>query len=137
VNAANQGHGLLADRLRTLGYSHATEAGISICIEDMVIPTPRRQHPRQGHGEVREIETSTEGLITDGERYNKVVDIWVPRAETGRQEMMVGIGKEEVVDDGNEVETRMPSFNPIFMMADSGARGSARPRFASWPACAA
>ena len=73
---------LLADQLRSLGYSHATMAGISICIDDMKIPDAKKRALEQATKEVTEIEEQyTEGLITDGERYNKVVDIWAQVAE--------------------------------------------------------
>ena len=117
---------LLADRLRTLGYSHATAAGISICIDDMLIPNAKEELLKQATDEVREIEEQyTEGLITDGERYNKVVDIWAQVAEQVAQEMMSGISTEEVTGSDGKPK-RMPSFNAIYIMADSGARGSAQ-----------
>jgi DNA-directed RNA polymerase subunit beta' len=118
---------LLADRLRSLGYSHSTEAGISICIDNMVIPDAKKELLDKATFEVREIEDQyAEGLITDGERYNKVVDIWAQVAERVAEEMMSGIGTEEVVDEQRGETKEMPSFNPIFIMADSGARGSAQ-----------
>ena len=77
---------LLADQLRTLGYTHATMAGISICIDDMVIPAAKKRELDEATKEVAEIEEQyTEGLITDGERYNKVIDIWAQVAEQDRQ----------------------------------------------------
>jgi DNA-directed RNA polymerase subunit beta' len=118
---------ILADHLRTMGYSEATKAGISICIDDMQIP--KQKHPllNKAQKEVTEIEEQyTEGLITDGERYNKVVDIWAQVAEQIAIEMMTEIGSEEVTDEHTGDKKRMPSFNPIFIMADSGARGSAQ-----------
>ena len=118
---------ILADHLRTLGYSEATKAGISICIDDMQIP--KQKHPllNKAQKEVTEIEEQyTEGLITDGERYNKVVDIWAQVAEQIAGEMMMEIGAEEVTDEHTGEKRRMPSFNPIYIMADSGARGSAQ-----------
>jgi len=117
---------LLADRLRTMGYSHATSAGISICIDDMIIPHRKQELLTTANDDVREIEDQyTEGLITDGERYNKVVDIWARAAEDIATEMMTEIGSEEVDDESGGKKT-MPSFNPIYIMADSGARGSAQ-----------
>jgi DNA-directed RNA polymerase subunit beta' len=118
---------ILADHLRTLGYSEATKAGISICIDDMQIP--KQKHPllNKAQKEVSEIEEQyTEGLITDGERYNKVVDIWAQVAEQIAGEMMMEIGAEDVTDEHTGEKRRMPSFNPIYIMADSGARGSAQ-----------
>jgi DNA-directed RNA polymerase subunit beta' len=117
---------ILADRLRTLGYQYATKAGISFCIDDMTIPTDKVRILEQANEQVREIEAQyQEGLITDGERYNKVIDIWAEATEKVSAQMMENIGSEIVRDaDGNEV--RRPSFNSVYMMADSGARGSAQ-----------
>jgi DNA-directed RNA polymerase subunit beta' len=118
---------LLADRLRTLGFAYATRAGISISIDDMRIPAKKMDLVESAQKEVQEIEEQyTEGLITDGERYNKVVDIWAQVSEQVASEMMGEIGSEEVVDAETGERKRMPSFNPIYIMADSGARGSAQ-----------
>ena len=118
---------LLADKLRSLGYTYATKAGISICVDDMVIPARKVELLETAQKEVSEIEEQyTEGLITDGERYNKVVDIWAQVAEQIAEEMMKEIGTEELVNDETGEKRRSPSFNPIFIMADSGARGSAQ-----------
>ncbi|MEL6338593.1 MAG: DNA-directed RNA polymerase subunit beta', partial [Myxococcota bacterium] len=115
---------LLADHLRTLGYSNATKAGISICIQDMVIPDAKPRFIEGAQDQVQEIENQyTEGLITDGERYNKVIDIWSRVAEELEGELMGGISADTVKDDGGD-ERKTPSFNSIFIMADSGARGS-------------
>jgi DNA-directed RNA polymerase subunit beta' len=115
---------LLADHLRTLGYQHATQAGISISVFDMEIPGKKDEFVESAQKQVQEIENQyTEGLITDGERYNKVIDIWSRVAEEIEVELMTEIGSEMVRDsDGHE--RKMPSFNAIFIMADSGARGS-------------
>src|SRR5438067_2035461 len=116
---------LLADRLRSLGYGYATKAGISIAIKDMVIPAKKQEMLEGAQKEVAEIENQyLEGLITDGERYNKVIDIWAQVTEQVAGEMMGEIGTESVKKDGKE--KKQPSFNPIFIMADSGARGSAQ-----------
>jgi DNA-directed RNA polymerase subunit beta' len=116
---------LLADRLRSLGYGFATKAGISISIKDMVIPTTKTVKLEGAQKEVAEIENQyLEGLITDGERYNKVIDIWAQVTEQVAQDMMSEIGSEVVKKGGQE--RKQPSFNPIFIMADSGARGSAQ-----------
>ncbi|MEK7384427.1 MAG: DNA-directed RNA polymerase subunit beta', partial [Elusimicrobiota bacterium] len=115
---------LLADQLRTLGYYHATRAGISIAIGDMQIPAKKQQFVDAAQKQVQEIENQyTEGLITDGERYNKVIDIWSRVAEDLEGELMNEIGTEVIKNEKGE-ERRMPSFNPVFIMADSGARGS-------------
>ncbi|HUO05083.1 MAG TPA: DNA-directed RNA polymerase subunit beta' [Candidatus Binataceae bacterium] len=117
---------ILADRLRTFGYQYATKAGISFCVDDMTIPTDKEGIIAAANEQVREIEQQyQEGLITDGERYNKVIDIWAEATERVSAQMMENIGTQVTVDaDGRE--TRIPSFNSIYMMADSGARGSAQ-----------
>jgi DNA-directed RNA polymerase subunit beta' len=116
---------LLADRLRTLGFTHATQAGVSVCMDDMVIPPKKKEFIEEANGELeRVIEQYQEGLITDGERYNKVVDIWAGVADRVTEEMMAVIGKHTVHDDETGDESEESSFNPIYIMADSGARGS-------------
>ncbi|MFO0552782.1 MAG: DNA-directed RNA polymerase subunit beta' [Polyangiaceae bacterium] len=116
---------LLADRLRTLGFDHATKAGISICMDHMVIPDAKRTMLGSAQEEVEKvIEQYQEGLITDGERYNKIVDIWADVADRVTDEMMQVIGSENVVDHETGTSSLEPTFNPIYIMADSGARGS-------------
>ncbi|MEI7894867.1 MAG: hypothetical protein WCI05_17350, partial [Myxococcales bacterium] len=116
---------LLADKLRTLGFEFATRAGMSICMQHMVIPDAKALLLNEAQDEVKRVHDQyQEGLITDGERYNKIVDIWAGVADKVTQEMMKGIGKERVVDHETGVEVIEPSFNPIYVMADSGARGS-------------
>jgi DNA-directed RNA polymerase subunit beta' len=118
---------LLADRLRSWGYANATRAGISIALKDMTIPKAKAEHLSAANSEVAEIENQfLEGLITDGERYNKVIDIWAQVTDEITKKMMEGISKERVSGkiDGKIVEKDQASFNPIFIMADSGARGS-------------
>jgi DNA-directed RNA polymerase subunit beta' len=118
---------LLADRLRHLGYSNSTKAGVSICVDDLIIPKRKVELLEQAQRDVQEIEEQyTEGLITDGERYNKVVDIWAQVSELIAEEMMNEIGAENVTNEETGEKKRVPSFNPIFIMADSGARGSAQ-----------
>ena len=118
---------LLADRLRHLGFGYATKAGISICVDDLLIPKRKVELLEQAQKDVQEIEEQyTEGLITDGERYNKVVDIWAQVSEQIAEEMMSEIGAENVTNEETGEKKRVPSFNPIFIMADSGARGSAQ-----------
>ena len=118
---------LLADRLRHLGFGYATKAGVSICVDDLIIPKRKVELLEQAQKDVQEIEEQyTEGLITDGERYNKVVDIWAQVSEQIAEEMMSEIGAETVTNEETGEKKRVPSFNPIFIMADSGARGSAQ-----------
>ena len=118
---------LLADKLRSLGYGFATRAGASICVSDLQIPKRKVELLDDAHKDVKEIEEQyTEGLITDGERYNKVVDIWAQVTEHIAEEMMSEIASDVIVDDASGDKKRTPSFNPIYIMADSGARGSAQ-----------
>src|SRR5262249_15152374 len=115
---------LLADKLRSLGYTFATKAGISICVDDLQIPHRKIELLETAQKDVQEIEEQyTEGLITDGERYNKVVDIWAQVSEQIAEEMMSEIGSEELTNEETGEKRRSPSFNPIYIMADSGARG--------------
>ncbi len=117
---------LLADRLKDLGFAMATKAGISIGIKDLHIPQSKRALLDEAGGAVREIQKQYEaGFITNGERYNKVVDIWAGVTDSIADEMMSGMAHEIFTDEeGNSKE--VVSFNPVFMMADSGARGSAQ-----------
>lgn len=115
---------ILADQLMMLGFKYSTVAGISICLDDMVIPPSKEQLLREAEKQVDEIRGQyDEGLITDGERYNKVVDIWAQCADKVAKEMMGQLEKETFQVNGKDEEAA--SFNPIFIMADSGARGSA------------
>jgi DNA-directed RNA polymerase subunit beta' len=124
--AGNKATVIFADRLKDLGYEQATHAGISIGIKDMVIPAHKQRLLEEANAAVREIEDQyNKGLITDGERYNKVVDIWAEVTDRIADEMLRELGTQEVPDPSGGVR-RVPSFNPIFMMADSGARGSAQ-----------
>jgi len=116
---------LLADKLRHLGYTYATKAGISVCLDDLLIPSRKGEMLEHAQKDVAEIEEQyTEGLITDGERYNKVVDIWAQVAEQISGEMMSEIGSEDATNEETGETRKTPSFNPIYIMADSGARGS-------------
>ena len=116
---------IFADNLMYTGFKYATRAGASIGIEDMAIPDDKASIVEQADNEVREIESQfRSGLVTNGERYNKVIDIWSRTSEMVAKSMMANIATEEFTDANGEV-SRHASFNPIFMMADSGARGSA------------
>ncbi len=117
---------LLADRLRTLGFKFSTLAGISICIDDLVVPEKKQKFIDAALSEVAQVEEQySEGLITSGEKYNKVVDIWAETTEQVSSEMMKQIRVEKVTNAKGETKEQM-SFNSIFIMADSGARGSAQ-----------
>jgi DNA-directed RNA polymerase subunit beta' len=108
------------DKVKDTGFEYATRAGISICIDNMHIPTKKQDLLGKAQHEVTEIERQyAEGLITNGERYNKVIDIWAHVTEQIANEMMKELGAG---GDPSKAE----SFNPIFMMADSGARGSSQ-----------
>lgn len=115
---------ILADRLKDTGYEYATRAGISICINDMKIPLEKENFVEKAEKDVLDVDQQyTDGLITSGEKYNKVVDIWSKVTEDVANAMMDEIKVEYVRDkDGKLIEA--PSFNSIFIMADSGARGS-------------
>ena len=116
---------VFADRLMYTGFHYATKAGVSIGVNDMVVPEEKAGILTTAEDEVKEIqEQYTSGLITNGERYNKVVDIWSRTNEEVAKEMMNKLGGENVVDSAGK-EQHQKSFNSIFMMADSGARGSA------------
>jgi DNA-directed RNA polymerase subunit beta' len=116
---------VLADQLMYLGFRYATISGVSFGIEDMAIPAKKVDIIKSAEAEVGEIQSQyASGLVTDGERYNKVVDIWSHANDQVAKVMMDGLGEESVVDaDGKMVKQK--SFNSIFMMAESGARGSA------------
>lgn len=115
---------ILADRLKDLGFHYATKAGFSICVDDMSIPESKKEIIEKATKEVLEIQNQyKEGLITDGERYNKVIDIWARANEDISERMMSGLRFDtRIMKDGTT--KRVESFNPIYMMADSGARGS-------------
>ncbi|QDP71297.1 DNA-directed RNA polymerase subunit beta' [Legionella israelensis] len=116
---------IFADQLMYTGFKYATRAGASIGIEDMEIPDDKASIIERADNEVREIESQfRSGLVTNGERYNKVIDIWSRTNELVAKSMMAKIATEEVIDRKGE-KIRQESFNPIYMMADSGARGSA------------
>jgi DNA-directed RNA polymerase subunit beta' len=116
---------LLADRLRSMGFSQSTRAGISVCMDDMVIPPKKKELIDQAQDELqRVVDQYQEGLITDGERYNKVVDIWAGVSDKVTEEMMEVIGKRRVKHPETGEDVQESSFNSIYIMADSGARGS-------------
>ncbi|PIE70318.1 MAG: DNA-directed RNA polymerase subunit beta' [Deltaproteobacteria bacterium] len=120
---------ILADRLKDLGYLYSTRGGLSICIDDMIIPETKWDIVASARQKVSEIGRQyVEGLITQGEKYNKVIDIWAKSTDDIATEMMKGMENppmlnEADVDADRPVQLR-DSINAIFMMADSGARGS-------------
>jgi len=116
---------IFADQLMYKGFKMATRSGVSICVGDMVVPENKPEIMDQAETGVRDIEEQyANGLVTNGERYNKVIDIWSHTNDQVARAMMDELGSETVIDaQGNEV--KQASFNSIYMMADSGARGSA------------
>jgi DNA-directed RNA polymerase subunit beta' len=123
---------ILADRLKDIGYKYSTKGGLSISIDAMIIPEAKWDILNAAEKRVTEIGRQyTEGLITQGEKYNKVVDIWAKATDDVANEMMNSMKVTPALDkDGNQILSQdgkavmMESLNPIYMMADSGARGS-------------
>jgi DNA-directed RNA polymerase subunit beta' len=123
---------ILSDRLKDIGYSYSTRGGLSICIDDMIIPQAKEEILKKAENQVAEIGRQyVEGLITQGEKYNKVVDIWAKATDDVANEMMAVMKLAPVAQkDGSPLLDAQgqpvieESFNPIYMMADSGARGS-------------
>jgi DNA-directed RNA polymerase subunit beta' len=116
---------IFADKLMYTGFSFATRAGLSICVDDLLIPEQKKTIIDESEREVKEIERQyTSGLVTQGERYNKVVDIWGRAGDQIAKAMMDQLGNQKVIDSKGK-EVNQESFNAIYMMADSGARGSA------------
>ncbi|SBT18366.1 DNA-directed RNA polymerase subunit beta' [Marinomonas gallaica] len=115
---------IFADQLMYTGFEYATASGSSVGVDDFVIPPEKATIIAQAEEEVKEIEYQfADGLVTQGEKYNKVIDLWSRTNETVTEAMMKNLAKETVIDkDGKEVEQQ--SFNSVYMMADSGARGS-------------
>jgi DNA-directed RNA polymerase subunit beta' len=116
---------IFADQLMYMGFTQATRSGASVGVDDMAIPESKAEILAAAEAEVEEIAMQyASGLVTDGERYNKIIDIWSRTNDQIAKAMMDGLGSEMVIDaEGKEVEQQ--SMNSIYMMADSGARGSA------------
>ncbi len=115
---------LLCDRIRTLGFRYVTISGMSIAIDDLKTPVEKKEILDKTYGKVREIERQYHNqIITSGERYNKLVDLWGKATEELADALTKGLSKDKVkIEDGSDKE--IESFNPIYMMVDSGARGS-------------
>jgi DNA-directed RNA polymerase subunit beta' len=114
---------IFADQMMYMGFEYSTKSGISFCSDDMIIPEVKYDMVAEGEAEVKEVqEQYASGIVTDGERYNKVIDIWSRKSEEVASAMMDKIGFDEVKVGRKKV--KQPSFNSIYMMADSGARGS-------------
>ena len=115
---------IFADKLMYLGYEYSTKSGSSICVDDCQIPTDKEEIISSAESEVKEIESQySSGLVTQGEKYNKVIDIWSRANEKVAGSLMETISTEKVRDsEGNSVDQK--SFNSVFMYLDSGARSS-------------
>ena len=115
---------IFADKLMYTGFKFATRSGVSFCADDMVIPVEKQTILAEAENEVKEIASQySSGLVTKGERYNKVIDIWSRTNDQVAKAMMDSLGHEEVEDAEGKI-VKQDSFNSIYMMADSGARGS-------------
>ncbi len=125
--AGNKATVLLADRLKVLGYNYATKSGASFALGDVVVPQSKAATVAATEAEVAKVQKQyADGLITAGERYNKVVDLWTHTTEKVARAMMDNLSSEELSSaDGSKTE-EAKTFNPVYMMADSGARGSAQ-----------
>lgn len=116
---------IFADQLMYAGFAYATRSGMSIGVDDLVVPESKLDIIGRAEKEVKEIEEQfASGLLTRGERYNKVIDIWSHTNELVAKAMMEKLAHQTVINAKGE-EVKQESFNSIYMMADSGARGSA------------
>jgi len=115
---------IFADQMMYMGFEFSTKSGISFCSNDMIIPQEKVEMIDKANTQIKGVQQQfASGILTNGERYNKVIDIWSRTSEEVAKAMMDKVGYEDVTDaEGNN--ERMPSFNSIYMMADSGARGS-------------
>ena len=115
---------IFADQMMYMGFEFSTKSGISFCSNDMIIPQEKTEMIENANSQVKFVQQQfASGVLTNGERYNKVIDIWSRTAEDVAKAMMDKVGYEDMIDaEGNT--KRNPSFNSIYMMADSGARGS-------------
>ncbi len=115
---------MFADQMMYIGFQYSTKSGISFCSNDMIIPDSKAEMIEQAEVQVKDIqEQFSKGIVTDGERYNKVIDIWSRTSEKVAKAMMDKIGFEDFIDADGKTQ-KLTSFNSVYMMADSGARGS-------------
>lgn len=116
---------IFADQMMYMGFKYSTKSGISFCSNDMIIPEEKAEFLNTAESQIKDIQKQFEsGIVTNGERYNKVIDIWSHTSERIAKSMMDKIRFDEITDTKGKKE-KHPSFNSIYMMADSGARGSA------------
>ncbi len=115
---------IFADQMMYMGFKYSTKSGISFCSNDMTIPDAKTNMVDAAESQVKQVQDQfSQGVLTDGERYNKVIDIWSKTSEDIAKAMMDEVGYEEITNSEGKKEKK-PSFNSIYMMADSGARGS-------------
>jgi len=115
---------IFADQMMYMGFEFSTKSGISFCSNDMIIPLEKIEMIEKANNQIKDVQQQfSSGVLTNGERYNKVIDIWSRTSEEVAKAMMDKVGYDEVTDAKGNTEKR-PSFNSIYMMADSGARGS-------------
>lgn len=119
---------ILCDRIKAIGYEYATRSGISIGVKDMLIPDSKKRIIDAASAEVDNIESQyRDGIITRTEKYNKVVDVWTKATQDVSAEMNKEISTDILTDPKTGKQEANLSFNPIFMMSNSGARGNADP----------
>ena len=115
---------IFADQMMYMGFEYSTKSGISFCSNDMIIPSEKAEMIEKATAQVKDVQQQySSGVVTNGERYNKVIDIWSRTSEEVAKAMMDKVGYEDITDAEGNTEKK-PSFNSIYMMADSGARGS-------------
>ncbi|MBT4245032.1 MAG: DNA-directed RNA polymerase subunit beta', partial [Gammaproteobacteria bacterium] len=115
---------IFADQMMYMGFEYSTKSGISFCSNDMIIPSEKAEMIDKASSQVKDVQQQfASGVVTNGERYNKVIDIWSRTSEEVAKAMMDKVGYEDITDAEGKTEKK-PSFNSIYMMADSGARGS-------------
>lgn len=115
---------VFTDQMMYMGFQYSTKSGISFCSNDMIIPDTKASMIEKAELQIKDVQKQyAQGVVTDGERYNKVIDIWSRTSEMVAKTMIDEIGFEDFVNADGKTE-RLPSFNSIYMMADSGARGS-------------
>jgi DNA-directed RNA polymerase subunit beta' len=115
---------IFADQMMYMGFQYSTKSGISFCTNDMTIPDTKAGMIEAAETQVKDVQNQySQGVVTDGERYNKVIDIWSRTSEKVAKAMMDEIGFEDFINADGKTE-KLASFNSVYMMADSGARGS-------------
>ena len=115
---------IFADQMMYMGFEFSTKSGISFCSNDMIIPSEKSEMIDKANSQIKDVQQQfASGVVTNGERYNKVIDIWSRTSEEVAKAMMDKVGYDEITDAKGKTEKK-PSFNSIYMMADSGARGS-------------